>query len=100
MTDSVFHKIFLITCTDFRLHQRHQTAVLYLNLWNREEFRLQQDSNPRPREPKSGALTARPRGRSNEKYSLYLNFIDKNLKCTYLYLFKFVFRSIVTFKAN
>ena len=26
-------------------------------------FDLQRDSNPRPREPKSGALTARPRGR-------------------------------------
>ena len=33
MTDSVFHKIFLITCTGFRLRQRHQTAVLHLNLW-------------------------------------------------------------------
>ena len=34
MTDSVFHKIFLITCTGFRLGQRHpQTAVLHLNLW-------------------------------------------------------------------
>ena len=28
-----------------------------------EESRLQRDSNPRPRDPKSGALTARPRGR-------------------------------------
>ena len=27
----------------------------------REESRLQQDSNLRPRDPKSGALTARPR---------------------------------------
>ena len=33
MTDSVFHKIFLITCTGFRLRQRNQTAVLHLNLW-------------------------------------------------------------------
>ena len=33
MTDSVFHKVFLITCTGFRLRQRHQTAVLHLNLW-------------------------------------------------------------------
>ena len=33
MTDSVSHKIFLITCTGFRLRQRHQTAVLHLNLW-------------------------------------------------------------------
>ena len=28
-----------------------------------EESRLQQDSNPRPLDPKSGALTARQRGR-------------------------------------
>ena len=27
------------------------------------ESRLQRDSNPRPRDPKSGAITARPRGR-------------------------------------
>ena len=27
-----------------------------------EESRLQRDSNPRPRDPKSGALTAWPRG--------------------------------------
>ena len=33
MTDSIFHKIFLITCTGFRLRQRYQTAVLHLNLW-------------------------------------------------------------------
>ena len=33
MTDSVFHKIFLITCTGFRLRQRHQTAVLHINFW-------------------------------------------------------------------
>ena len=33
MTDSVFHKIFLITCTGFTLRQRNQTAVLHLNLW-------------------------------------------------------------------
>ena len=33
MTDWVFHRIFLITCTGFRLRQRHQTAVLHLNIW-------------------------------------------------------------------
>ena len=33
MTDSVFHKTFWIICTGFRLRQRHQTAVLHLNLW-------------------------------------------------------------------
>ena len=37
-----------------------------------EESRLQRDSNPRPRDPKSGALTARPRGRFRTVY--------KNLK--------------------
>ena len=36
----------------------------------------------------------------NEKYSFYLIFIDKTLKYTYLYLFKFVLHSIVAFKAN
>ena len=39
MTDSVFHKIFLITCTGFRLCQRHQTAVLHLNLWKLPHIR-------------------------------------------------------------
>ena len=33
----------------------------------------------------------------NEKYSLYINFIDKTCKT---YLFKFVLYSIVAFKAN
>ena len=34
MTDSVFQKIFLITCTGFRLSSRQQTAVLTLNIRN------------------------------------------------------------------
>ena len=33
MADSVFDKIFLITCTGFRLRQWHQTAVLHPYLW-------------------------------------------------------------------
>ena len=33
MTDWVFHKIFLITYTSFRLRKRQQTTVLRLNLW-------------------------------------------------------------------
>ena len=42
----------------------------------REESRLQRDSNPRPRDPKSGALTARPRGRFREETkSENVNFI-------------------------
>ena len=36
-----------------------QRSAVYV----REESRLQRDSNPRPRVPKSGALTARPPGR-------------------------------------
>ena len=35
----------------------------------REESRLQRDSNPRPRDLKSGALTARPRGRFMKEMS-------------------------------
>ena len=37
-------------------------------------------------------------GIENKKYSLYLNFIDKTCKYTYLHLFKFVLYSIVAFK--
>ena len=36
-----------------------QWSVVYV----REESGLQRDSNPRPRDPKLGALTAQPRGR-------------------------------------
>ena len=39
----------------------------------REESRLQRDSNPRPRDPKSGALTARPRGRFFSVIKRWLN---------------------------
>ena len=39
-------------------------------------------------------------GVENEKYSLYLNFIEKHVKYTYLYSFKFDLYSIVAFKTN
>ena len=37
-------------------------SVQWSAVWVREESRLQRDLNLRPRDPKSGALTARPHG--------------------------------------
>ena len=38
-------------------------SVQWSAVWVQEESRLQRDSNPQPRDPKSAALTARPCGR-------------------------------------
>ena len=49
----------------------------------REESRLQRDSNPRPRDPKSGALTARPRGRfwnGNDQEPIEVHILSKLLR--------------------
>ena len=44
-----------------------------------EESRLQRDSNPRPRDPKSWALTARPRGRFISTWYMYILPVFKSI---------------------
>ena len=53
-------------------------------VYDRKESRLQRDSNPRPRDPKSGALTARPAVASKD-----IQCICYNVECKNVYNFTF-----------